>query len=64
MTIKGIEIEERLGELLLPVRLTVNGWNLPIEKVEQYKKDLMTFIMKEIKRASDDAYEEGLRDGK
>ena len=51
MTVKEIEIEERLKELLLPVRLTVNGFNLPFEKVEQFKKDLLDFILKEIKLA-------------
>ena len=64
MIIKEIEIKERLGGLLLPVRLDINGWLIPFNKIEAYEKDLMAFIMSEIKRASDDAYEEGLRDGK
>lgn len=51
MTVKELQIEERLNELLVPVRLTVKGFNLPFEEVETFKKDLITFIKNEVKEA-------------
>lgn len=58
MTVKELQIEERLSELLLPVRLTVNGFNLPFEKVEEFKKDLIAFVLKEIRDAKAEAIKE------
>lgn len=55
MTVEELKIEEKLNELLLPVRLTVEGFNLPFKKVEQFKKDLVAFVLKEIRDAKKNA---------